>query len=273
MLQAQLTAATAHGQAATGEVAKLQQRNQVFQAESATLRAKLKEGGEGARQAMPSRPQTSAPDRRSLQELLRDPSGRKELEAGQLSALRHTFSALPAALELSPPEASQLQELLLRRRMAGLEEARNFADPVDTKSPRWQAVSAEIQQMLGGEKYARFQEFERTAEERSRLQYVEQAMNLVGRPLSQGQMQALASLQLDETSRMRQSSPSLPQGRPPTTSELHAFLNNWEAGVRRTLEGAKTILSPEQFAVYQEEQMRQLQMGRQQLSAVKAPGQ
>lgn len=224
--------------------------------------------------AQPAAPETPAAGEADslfagLQEAVNTPEGREFVRTMMVATLQQQYPDLAKALNLSPAEADQLIDLIARKQtdlgmQAGLQLA-GSQDPAARQeqarqlAQREQALEAEIAALLG-ERYPKWQEYERAAETRRRADLASQQANQLraaissrSNPLSDAQFEPLAAALAAEQQRIDQESRGLSMQRQmQRVTEDH----------RRLAEVAAVYLNPEQLDRYKRHLQQQADMAR-----------
>jgi hypothetical protein len=204
-----------------------------------------------------------------LQEVVNTPEGREFMRTMMVATLQQEYPDLAKALNLSPAEADKLIELIARQRTdLGMEAGLQIAGSQDPAArqerarqlaQREQALEAEVAALLG-ERYPKWQEYERTAETRRRSNLASQQANQLrtaissrNNPLSDAQFEPLAAALAAEQQRIDQESRGLStQRQMQRVTEDH----------RRLADVAAVYLNPEQLERYKRHLQQQADMAR-----------
>src|SRR5436190_9147421 len=200
-----------------------------------------------------------------LSKMMKDPNMREFMRAQQKLALKKMYGPLIADLNLPPEQQEKLGDLLLEQQMKTLERSQDmFKDgSMDFKKVAGVAKDGEkendaaIQDLLGPEKFAEFQEYKKTMSERMQLGQFKEQMQQSGSPIGDEQAKQMLAVMKEERDRYP---PAFDANATKDPSALFADgamerQFEWQEEVnRRVQERLGAGLSPEQVKGYIESQ-------------------
>ena len=207
-----------------------------------------------------------------LSKMMKDPNMREFMRAQQKVALKKMYGPLIADLNLPPEQAQKLNDLLLDQQMKTLERSQDmFKDGgIDFKKAGEVAKDAEkesetaIQDLLGLEKFAEFQEYKKTMSERMQLGQFKEQMQEAGSPVGDEQAKAMFAIMKEERERYPPAFDNAAAAKDPSTIFADGAMEKqieWQEEVnRRVQERLGAVLSPEQLKAYAASQEQQLSM-------------
>ena len=254
----------------SAELADLRERNAALLAESEQLRTRLGEAQDPATGSAEGKPAEKPNMLAGLAKLFTDPEMKKLMRTQQSAGTRMMYRDLAKELGLSDEETDKVMELLAARQAAASELALSGAsgakaDPA--KSAEVADFDAKIKALLGPEKAAKLNEYERTAGDRMAVRQYERSFTQAGLPLDETQSAGLLQIMKDE--RMKApASPLESGGRNPLAAmasmqdgaALEQALQTQRDLQQRVLARAHTVLSPDQMTAFESAQKQQLQM-------------
>lgn len=229
---------------------------------------------------------------RALQErqrlLWKDPEYRAAMVEQSKLGLRQLYGDAQRELGLSAAEMEHLLTLVAEQRMPDAEalapaptDAEGRPDPTQMQRGRERVAErqrqrdAEIRKLLGEQRYAQWQEYERSMPERMRTKMLRVELASAGLSLDATQEQSLARLVQDEQRRMSADFAKLPTASPatgigapdavalrsgavpPSAEEQlrrqRLMLEATERANQRLRDGAAAFLSPEQLAAFMQQ--------------------
>ena len=272
------------------EATQLRQMNGVFQSESEQLRKKLasRSDSDAVQTEKVSAEATSGESAKkgkekgnymqAMAKMFNDPEMKKGMRVQQAMGIRMMYGDLGKELGLTNDETDQIIELLTDRQMAMARKGMEFMNGGNPDEAKQQEVGQEMdesregydQQMesvLGKERFAKLQNYERTMGERMAINQLEQRFTARGMALKDTQRQQLLQTMIDE----RLKAPPTPwdPGKKDMTAQMRAF--NSEETVNqmfdlqkqintRVLDRARAFLSPDQLNALQQSQQEYLEM-------------
>ena len=207
-----------------------------------------------------------------LSKMMKDPAMREFMRAQQKLVLKKMYGPLIADLNLSPDQQQKLNELLLDQQMKTLERSQDMfkEGAMDLKKTGELAKDAEkesdaaIQELLGPEKFAEFQESKKTMSERMQLGEFKQQMQDAGSPVRDEQAKQMLAIMKEERERYPPAFDNATAGKDPSALFADGAFERqmeWQEEVnRRVHERLDGILTPEQLKAYGALQEQQLSM-------------
>ena len=191
-------------------------------------------------------------------ELMKSPDGAAALRNMQKNSVLTLYGDLIRQLQLNPQEADQLIALLTDAQMKSLEVSRTSAGQTmiknNTMASRKETEDS-ILALLGQDRFAQYQEYQRNFPEHMSISQLRSQLAVMGNPLpTEGQEKKLFAAMMEEKNIIPR--PTLQTSRSP--DDFRQQNMQWTDDYdRRVLERAATILSPEQFAIFQDRQQQQ----------------
>jgi hypothetical protein len=250
------------------EIATLRERANALEAESGQLRARLAGVADSAG-ANETKPAGKAGPLAGLAKFLTDPEMKKLMTSQQSAGTRMMYADIGRELGLSEEQTGKLLELLTARQSVAGELALNglAGEKADAaKSAGIADYDARIKALLGPEKAARLNEYERTSGDRMALRQYERTFSRAGLPLDEAQSAGL--LQIMKEERMKAPADPLESGGKNPIAAVSALQDG--AAVEKALQTqrdlqqrvfarAHTVLSPDQMTAFESAQKQQLQ--------------
>ncbi|HEX8295115.1 MAG TPA: hypothetical protein VF593_02365 [Chthoniobacteraceae bacterium] len=215
---------------------------------------------------------------KSVAKMYSDPKMKEMMKSQQKVGINMMYSGLAKELGLAPDEAREVLDLLAERQVETItkvmgsvgkegEAAEALVSTAAKDKEATEAHEAQLRRVLGGERYAQFQDYEKTLGERMAIREVSNQLAAGGTPLEEGQSSGL--LQIMKEERLRTvASPLDGRDRNPANQikalQSEDAVNRWEQSQqdfnRRVLERARTVLSPDQVLALEASQKQQFQM-------------
>lgn len=289
-LQKDTTAAQEQMNRDAAELKKLRERSTALASESEQLRAHLTEakaaapdataGGAGvtADGAGAKKDDPQAGWMKGMAKMFRDPEMKKVMRTQQSMGIRMMYGDLGKELGLSTAEADQLLELIADRQMAASEKAMASMDGAEKDPAKLDQAGKDAQQvvtdyeaklkaLLGLEKMAQLNDYERTLGDRMAMQQYTGSFSAAGQPLDDPQRAGL--LQIMKEERLKVPAGPLDPGSKDVAASMKAMQNG--DALEKSLETqrqlqqrvyarAHTVLTPDQMSAFAEAQKAQLQM-------------
>lgn len=209
-----------------------------------------------------------------LSKMLKDPS-MKELIRGQQKTMVHMmYGGLFKELNLPPAQQDQLTQLFLDQQMKAVENAGALfqADGAD-KTAAAEALAAQkketdaqIKALLGEEKYAQYEEYQKNLGDRMQLSQFQQRLQDGQNALREEQSRQLLAIMKEERARVP---PVIPENAEQSPQDLSKALTEetmtqhfaWQEDFnRRVAERVGQVLTPEQRKEFEDFQAQQLSM-------------
>ena len=166
--------------------------------------------------------------------------------------LRRTYADMPAALGLNANQADQLCNLLADSQVTLRDEMRGQEGSPDSRRAIQDAARAQrdaaIQDLLGPQKAAEFQSFEKSIPARMQVNRIGESMAAANVPLSDAQRDSLIAAVMSE--REASPPPEWPEGDGP---DYQARYLDWQADFSARVQArAEPLLSADQLAQYRQ---------------------
>jgi len=271
------------------ELAELRAKNDIYRAESDTLRKRIgQNGSEGTSPSAQSGDAGAAASGKGgnaggnfmqgVAKMFTDPEMKKAMRGQQGMVVRMMYADLAKELGLSAEEANQLTELLIERQMGMAGKSMELmtdaaADPTKLEAGGKEInaaradYDAQIKGILGDEKMKKLEQYERTLGDRMQMQQYQQTLAATGAPLEEKQRTDLLQIMSEERAKTPRS--PLEQGSkdvaaqfkamqsPETVANLMKSVQDFNERVRTRAQG---VLTPAQLNAFQTSQEQQLQM-------------
>lgn len=214
---------------------------------------------------------------KSLSKMFSDPKMKEAMRAQQSAGVNMMYADLARELGLAPDEASQVLALLADRQMdlAAGSMAAMSKGGTDTKALAAVGKDSEttkarydeqLKAVLGTEKFAKFQDYEKTITERYTLDQIQKQLTATGLPMEAAQSQSLLTIMKEERARMPDSTlssnPAAQMKMMQTDEGMKAWMQAQEDFNQRVLARARTVLSPDQILGFEAAQKQQIEMQR-----------
>jgi hypothetical protein len=213
-----------------------------------------------------------------FQKMMNDPAMKEMLRSQQKSMMKSMYGSLFKELNLSADQQKQLTDLLLDSQMAGMEnvgdlfkgEETSRTNAVNALAEKQKATQAQIKALLGDEKYAQYEDYQKTISDRMVLNQFQQQAAGTETALRDEQMQGLVALIKEERTRIP---PIIDDDLGKAAESLQKVFNaelfdkqmQWQEDLnKRVLGRAGTVLTPEQlkeYAEFQESQFNMMKLG------------
>ena len=286
-LQKDTTAAQEQMNRDAAELKKLRERSTALASESEQLREHLTEAKAAAPDAAAGATAASAGAKKDdpqagwmkgMAKMFRDPEMKKVMRTQQSMGIRMMYGDLGKELGLSTAETDKLLELIADRQMDASEKAMASIDGAEKDPAKLAQAGQDAQQLvadyeeklqalLGPEKKAKLDEYDRTLGDRMALQQYSGSFASAGQPLDDTQRTGLLQIMKEE----RLKTPAGPLD--PGSKDLAAAMKAMQSGdalekslasqrdlQQRVMARAHTVLTPDQMNAFAEAQKAQLQM-------------
>ena len=286
-LQKDTTAAQEQMNRDAAELKKLRERSTALASESEQLREHLTEAkaaapdaaaGATAAGAGAKKDDPQAGWMKGMAKMFRDPEMKKVMRTQQSMGIRMMYGDLGKELGLSTAETDKLLELIADRQMDASEKAMASIDGAEKDPAKLAQAGQDAQQvvadyeeklkaLLGPEKKAKLDEYDRTLGDRMALQQYSGSFASAGQPLDDTQRTGLLQIMKEE----RLKTPAGPLD--PGNKDLAAAMKAMQSGdalekslasqrdlQQRVMARAHTVLTPDQMNAFAEAQKAQLQM-------------
>lgn len=203
-----------------------------------------------------------------LAEVMQSPDMQDAMRAQQKLMLPMLYGALFKKLGLDAEALDQLKNMLLDRQMAAVATMGKGDKPAQMAAfaEARKASDAALKELLGGEQFAVFQDYEATVGERLAIGQLNQQLTDKNIPLDDVQQEELVTLMVEERAKLK--IPSTPDqqaawaGGMPSAEALAGLLQQMEEMNRRVYARSGEILSEAQQAELQSYQNSQMQAQR-----------
>ncbi len=210
-----------------------------------------------------------------LAKMMQDPAMKKMVRGQQKAMVDMMYSGLFNQLKLSPDERSSFTELLLDVQMAQVESAGGLLGGDSTVDPAQarktieenkKATDAKIKELLGDDRFAEYEGYQKTISERMQVSQLQTRMETAKLPLADAQVSQLMQFMQEERERVPPVLPSGPNVNPAdvkalmTAENLDKQMQWYDDYNQRVLARATAVLSPDQLKVYQDFQEQQSSM-------------
>jgi hypothetical protein len=254
------------------ERARLARQNQDLTTLATSLRSSAEQTRPGAAPVAPppaSSPAGAAPTggvdvAQMLDKMMKDPAMKQMLRSQQKIVMDQMYGDLFKELQLSPAEREQFTGVLLDNAMKSMTHAGTvFQGEGEAKTTALQSIAEQQKEMnaslktfLGDERYARYEDYQKTISERTQLNLFRQQMAEGAQPLQDRQVPQLLDILREERARV----PSVLGDAPgQSAAMLKAVASEetmtqhfqWQEDLnQRVLDRAGQVLSPEQLKDY-----------------------
>jgi hypothetical protein len=219
---------------------------------------------------------TSGGFMKGLAKMFTDPKMKEAMRGQQAAGVAMMYGDLAKHLGLSADEARQVLALLTDRQMeqagksmAMLNKGELDAATLAESAKQSQAAKAtyddSLKEVLGNDRFAKFQDYEKTMGERFALSQIRNQLSAGGMPLDEAQASGLLAIMQDERARtpnpMPGNSDAAGQMKLLENGEaLEKVLKSQDAYNQRVLDRARSLLSPDQLQAFETAQKQQAQM-------------
>lgn len=268
-LQEQLTRQKVETAKASTAISQLTVKTEAFSEESDVLREKI--ASIDAPSAPPAEPTPAAketapknPFTGMLEKMLKNPLARKAMMSQQLTVLKPMYADLIKQLGLNPEQSEQFFQLLAEQNSMALEAGldANKADP-QKLTDSLAASDAAFKELLGEEGYQNYQTYQRTIPDRASLTQIAAQMSAQNIPLRPDQSSGLLQIMQQEplnTSRFAGAVSTNTPGTFPDADVLDITFQAQEERNERILARSKTLLTPQQWEAFAQQQQQSLAM-------------
>jgi hypothetical protein len=208
-----------------------------------------------------------------LSKMMKDPNMREFMRSQQKGAIKKMYGPLIADLKLPPEQQQKLTDLLLDQQMQTIERSQDIFKEGKMDFQKASEVSKEaekgsegaIQDLLGPEKFAEFQDYKKNMGERMQLGEFKEQMQEAGSPVREDQTKQMLAVIKEERERY----PPVFDANAPGETDPAAVFNDgrmerqleWQEELnRRVQERVASVLTPEQLKAYTSLQEQQLSM-------------
>lgn len=253
---------------------KLQARQQ---ADVKTTEATTPDAAAAAESAKPAKDKNPFGD--FFAKLMEDPDTKKMIRETQRVMLDQMYGPLVKKLNLTPEEADQFKDLIADNMMKATEKAGSlFGDSATNRTERLKGLAEEqkafeeqVRGFLGETRYARYQDYQQTVNERAQLNQFQQQYGGGENALSEQQTERLLAIMKEEKQSVAATAGQASPGAGQDAANMEAMFSSdateklmqtQESINQRVYERAREVLSENQLASFGRFQTNQLQMTR-----------
>ena len=213
-----------------------------------------------------------------MEKMFTDPEMKKAMRSQQQMVLQTMYGDLAKELGLSPDEAKQVMDLLVDRQMAMAGKSMKMLNGDKTDGKGLEDVGKELSasredydkqlaNILGDDRMAKFNDYERTIGDRAALTQYKQAFSANGMTLDDKQSSGLLDIMKDE--RSKQPVSAFDPGNKDIAGQMKALqsddafdkaLSSQESLNQRVLSRARNVLSADQMTQFEQIQKQQMDM-------------
>jgi hypothetical protein len=211
-----------------------------------------------------------------MEKMMKDPAMREMMRSQQKAMMSQMYGPLFQDLGLDATQREKFMEILLDTAMKGVEQAGSFFKPntadkteaMKVVSEQQKEMTASLKALLGDEKFAQYEEYQKTVGERVQLTQFQQQLAGTETPLQDSQMAQLMAILQEEKTRV----PSVLSDDPNRSFEAMEAMKSeetmnrhfqWQEELnKRILERASSLLSDGQLKEYNGFLEQQLNMQR-----------
>lgn len=199
-----------------------------------------------------------------LGKMMKDPAMREMMRDQQKAVINMMYGGLFKELNLTTEETEKLKGLLTEAQMKNVESAQALfgnKDAVASQDAQKRIADAktqsdaEIKELLGPERFAQYQEYQKHVGERMQIDQFKAQAAGDGQPLQDQQVAQLMQVMKDAKATMPPPIPNdqtqVPKPEQFTEENLNRQIQWMDDYNRRLVEGARPVLSPEQLKQYQ----------------------
>jgi len=207
-----------------------------------------------------------------LGKMMKDPAMREMMREQQKAMVNMMYGGLFKDLKLSPEEKDKLKELLTDSQMKNMEAAQGMfggkegvtEDTTKQIADSKKQTDAEIKAVLGEERFAQFQEYQKSVGERMQLDQFKNQLAGANMPMDDAQAAQLMQIMKDEKAAspapISDDQSQMPKPDTFTAANMEKQLAWMDDYNRRVLGRAEQVLTQEQFKQYQSFQEQQASM-------------
>jgi uncharacterized protein YbaA (DUF1428 family) len=207
-----------------------------------------------------------------LGKMMKDPAMREMMREQQKAMINMMYGGLFKDLNLSPEEKDKLKELLTDAQMKNIEAAQGLfggkegvtEDATKQIADSKKQTDAEIKALLGDERFAHYQEYQKNVGERMQIDQFKNQLAGANMPMDDAQaaqlMQIMKDAKAASPAPISDDQTKMPNKDSFTAENLEKQLAWMDDYNRRVLERAAQVLTPDQFKQYQSFQEQQTSM-------------
>jgi hypothetical protein len=210
---------------------------------------------------------------KNFAKMFSDPKMRESMRAQQAAGIQMIYGDLARELGLSPDEARQVLGLLADRQMEITEQGMkvmgngNRKEAVEAMAKASQEAKngyeEQIKGVLGDQRYAKFEDYEKSLGERMAMDQYQKQLSATGTPLDATQSQGLLAIMKEERARTANPSSNDPVAQAKVMESdgaMNAYVQKQEDMNRRVLDRARALLSPDQVLALENAQKQLMNM-------------
>jgi hypothetical protein len=208
-----------------------------------------------------------------LGKMMKDPAMREMMREQQKAMINMMYAGLFKDLNLSPDEKEKLKGILTETQMRNMESAQSLfggkqegaADDSEKQmADAKQQTDAEIKALLGDERFAQYEEYQKSMGERMQIDQLKTQLAAEEMPLQDQQMAQLLQAMKEEKTRLPPAIPTdqtqMPKKEMFTAENLEKQMKWLDDYNQRVGDRAAQILTPEQLTKYRAFQEQQTSM-------------
>jgi len=210
--------------------------------------------------------------------MMKDPAMKDMIRAQQKTLMKTMYGPMFKELGLSGDQQKKLSDLMTEAQMSNMENAGDLmggtaeskTNAINAMTDQHQKMNADIKSLLGADKYAQYEDYQKSLADRMVLNQFQQESAGTETALKEDQLKALVQLMKEE----REKTPPVISQDPSKTADTLAKMANteameqqfqWQAEFdKRVFERAGKVLNAEQlkeFAEFQEQQSNMQKLG------------
>lgn len=208
-----------------------------------------------------------------LQTMMKDPAMRDMMRSQQKAAINQMYAGLFKEMNLPSETKEKLAAILTDSQMRSIEAAQGmfgqgaegsdaFKETQAKMDAAQKQTEAEIKALLGEEGYAKYDDYQKNLGERMQLNSFQTTLEAASLPLQEQQSAQLLQIMKEEKAAVPPAIPSdnnrMPSSDMLTEEKINQQLRWMEDYNTRVAVRAKAVLTPEQYAKYEEYQKQQL---------------
>jgi hypothetical protein len=207
-----------------------------------------------------------------LGKMMKDPAMREMMREQQKAMINMMYGGLFKDLKLSPEEKDKLKELLTDSQMKNIEAAQGMfggkegvtEDTTKQIADAKKQTDAEIKALLGDERFAQYQEYQKNVGERMQMDQFKNQLAGANMPMDDAQAAQLMQIMKEEKAAspapISDDQTQMPKKDTFTAENLEKQLAWMDDYNRRVQDRAAGVLTPEQFIQYKNFQEQQASM-------------
>ncbi|MEO7933951.1 MAG: hypothetical protein ABIT76_12420 [Chthoniobacterales bacterium] len=248
---------------------KIEAENKALDEESATLRNKLASqiAPEVAPVSPESTPTPAEPEKKNpfgsmMEKMMKNPKMLDAIAAQQMAVLKPMYADLVKQLKLTPEETAQFYDLLGKQTSQAMQAGMKMMSGDKNAIKDLTNASKDEMKTLLGDRYSQYETYQKTIPDRAMLSQISSQMAARQLPLRTDQSNGLLQIMQQEklnTAKFTAANTD-PQKPDFSAKALDDTINATEERNTRILAKAKTLLTPEQWNAFADQQKQTLQM-------------